>query len=62
MQTFLKEKNSELELYRDYLLSKFGPETATVLLVMVQGDVSHDLITRFLLRQAHTSRIKSGQW
>ena len=33
-------KNSELELYTDYLLSSFGATTATGLSAMVQGDVS----------------------
>ena len=49
-------KNSELELYTDYLLSSFGATTATGLSAMVQGDVSHDQITRFLSRQDYTSK------
>ena len=49
-------KNSELELYTDYLLSSFGSTTATGLSAMVQGDVSHDRITRFLSRQDYTSK------
>lgn len=49
-------KNSELKLYTDYLLSTFGAATATGLSAMVEGDVSHDRITRFLSRQAYTSR------
>ena len=49
-------KNSELELYTDYLLSSFGATTATGLSAMVQGDVSHDRITRFLSRQDYTSK------
>ena len=48
-------KNSELELYTDYLLSSFGATTATGLSATVQGDVSHDRITRFLSRQDYTS-------
>lgn len=49
-------KNSELELYTDYLLSSFGAATATGLSAMVQGDVSHDRITRFLSAQDYTSK------
>ena len=49
-------KNSELELYTDYLLSSFGATTATGLSAMVQGDVSHDRITRFLSGQDYTSK------
>ena len=49
-------KISELELYTDYLLSSFGATTATGLSAMVQGDVSHDRITRFLSRQDYTSK------
>ena len=49
-------KNSELELYTYYLLSTFGAATATGLSAMVDGDVSHDRITRFLSRQKYTSR------
>ena len=48
----MRMKNSELELYTDYLLSSFGATTAaTGLSAMVQGDVSHDRITQFLSRQ-----------
>jgi len=49
-------KNSELELYTDYLLSTFGAATATGLSAMVNGEVSHDRITRFLSKQDYTSR------
>ena len=49
-------KNSELELYTDYLLSTFGAATATGLSAMVGGEVSHDRITRFLSGQEYTSR------
>jgi hypothetical protein len=49
-------KNSELELYTDYLLSSFGATTATGLSAMVGGDVSHDRITRFLSAQDYTSK------
>ena len=49
-------KNFELELYTDYLLSTFGAATATGLSAMVEGDVSHDRITRFLSKHEYTSR------
>ncbi|MEO7160120.1 MAG: IS701 family transposase, partial [Polaromonas sp.] len=49
-------KNSELELYTDYLLSTFGAATATGLSKMVDGEVSHDRVTRFLSGQEYTSR------
>ena len=49
-------KNSELELYTDYLLSTFGAATATGLSAMLEGDVSHDRITRLLSKQEYTSR------
>ncbi len=49
-------KNSELELYTDNLLSRFGAATATGLSAMVEGEVSHDRITRLLSGQQFTSR------
>ena len=49
-------KNSDLELYTDYLLSTFGAATATGLSAMLDGDVSHDRITRFLSKQDFTSK------
>ncbi|MBI3151729.1 MAG: transposase, partial [Chloroflexi bacterium] len=41
-------KKEYLELYTDYLLSTFGHATATGLSTLVNGQVSHDQITRFL--------------
>ena len=49
-------KNTEMELYTDYLLSTFGATTATGLSAMLEGDVSHDRITRLLSKQAYTSK------
>ena len=49
-------KNADLDLYTDYLLSTFGATTATGLSAMVDGDVSHDQITRFLSVQEYTSK------
>jgi hypothetical protein len=45
-----------LELYTDYLLSTFGYATATGLSAMVNGQVSHDQITRFLSGEEYTSK------
>jgi hypothetical protein len=41
-------KKDDLDLYTEYLLSTFGAATATGLSARVDGEVSHDLITRFL--------------
>jgi hypothetical protein len=45
-----------LELYTDYLLSTFGHATATGLSTLVDGQVSHDQITRFLSDSEYTSK------
>jgi hypothetical protein len=45
-----------LELYTDYLLSTFGYATATGLSSLVNGQVSHDQITRFLSGGEYTSK------
>jgi hypothetical protein len=45
-----------LELYTDYLLSTFGSATATGLSGMVNGQVSHDQVTRFLSDREYTSK------
>jgi hypothetical protein len=44
-----------LDLYTDYLISSFGPTTATGLSRLVEGEVSHDQVTRFLSSPAKTS-------
>lgn len=46
---------SMLDLYTDYLISSFGPTTATGLSRLVEGEVSHDQVTRFLSSPAKTS-------
>ena len=49
--------NRELpELYSDYLLSSFGATTATGLSAMLEGEVSHDRITRFLSADVYDSK------
>jgi hypothetical protein len=49
-------KKADLDLYTDYLLSTFGAATATGLSAMVEGEVSHDRVTRFLSGHDFTSK------
>jgi hypothetical protein len=44
-----------LDLYSDYLISSFGATTATGLSQLLEGDLSHDQITRFLSGPEHTA-------
>jgi len=44
-----------LDLYSDYLISSFGPVTATGLATLLAGRVSHDQVTRSLAGPVHTS-------
>jgi hypothetical protein len=44
-----------LDLYSDYLVSSFGATTATGLSNLLEGDVSHDQITRFLASREQTA-------
>lgn len=44
------------ELYTDFLIASFGQASATNLSEMVEGEVSHDSITRFLSSREYTSR------
>ena len=49
-------KNQQLlDLYSDYLISAFGATTATGLSTLLDGDLSHDQITRFLAGEQRTS-------
>ena len=48
--------NNQLDLYTDYLLSSFGKTTATGLSNVVDGAVSHDVITRFLSGSDFTNK------
>jgi DDE superfamily endonuclease len=43
------------DLYTDYLISSFGPTTATGFSRLVEGEISHDQVTRFLASSAKTS-------
>ena len=49
-------KNTEKELYTDYLLSTLGVATATGLSAMVEDDVRDDRLTRLLSKQDYTSK------
>lgn len=44
-----------LDLYADYLVSSFGPTTATGLSRLLDAGLSHDKITRFLSERTFTS-------
>jgi DDE superfamily endonuclease len=44
-----------LDIYSDYLISAFGPTTATGLSQLLGGVISHDRIQRFLAHQEFTS-------
>lgn len=48
-------EKSLLDLYTDYLISSFGPTTATGLQRLLDGDISHDQVTRFLASTPKTS-------
>jgi DDE superfamily endonuclease len=47
---------AEIDLYTDYLLSTFGAATATGLSKMVEGQVSHDQVTRLLSGADYSSK------
>jgi len=49
-------KTDYLELYTDYLISSNGYATATGLSAMMDGEISHDQITRFLSKNEFTSK------
>jgi hypothetical protein len=49
-------KTNYLELYTDYLISGNGKATATGLSSMMDGEISHDQITRFLSQNEFTSK------
>ena len=46
---------SLLDLYTDYLISSFGQTTATGLSQLLDGQISHDAVTRFLASNPKTS-------
>ena len=45
-----------IELYSDYLLASYGPTSATGLSKLLEGDLSHDQITRFLRQEESLSQ------
>lgn len=47
---------NHLELYSDYLISSFSATTATGFSELMNQEVSHDQITRFLSKEDYTSR------
>jgi len=47
--------NELLDIYSDYLISAFGLTTATGLAALLDGQMSHDRIQRFLASQKRTS-------
>ena len=47
------------DLYSDYLLASFGATTATGLSQLLEGEVSHDQVTRYL---AGTKKTASDLW
>ena len=47
------------DLYSDYLLASFGATTATGLSELLEGEVSHDQVTRYL---AGTKKTASDLW
>jgi len=49
-------KKEELEIYTDYLISTSGYATATGLSSMLDGEMSHDKVTRFLSEREYTSK------
>src|SRR3972149_10797657 len=49
-------KRNILDLYSDYLISSFGPTTATGLAELMEGAISHDQVTRILSSPKMTSK------
>ena len=49
-------KKADLELYTDYLISTTGYATATGLSSILDGEFSHDKVTRFLSERLYTSK------
>ena len=47
--------NQLLEIYSDDIISSFGPTTATNLSRLLEGEISHDQITRFLSYSSFSS-------
>ena len=52
-------KDHLLDLYSDYLIRSFGATTATGLSALLEGDIRHDQVTRFL---AGAKRSSADLW
>jgi hypothetical protein len=48
-------KDNLLDLYSDYLISAFGQTTATGLSALLNGEISHDSVQRYLAGERQTS-------
>jgi len=48
-------KTAIFDLYTDYLQTSFGYTTATGLSQLLESDLSHDQVTRFLSERDYTS-------
>ena len=46
----------EFDLYTDYLISQFGATTATGLSALLDGEISHDTVTRFLSERLYSGK------
>ena len=44
-----------LEIYTDYLISSFSQTSATALSRLLDGEINHDKITRFLSQSHYSS-------
>mgnify|MGYP001216156182 FL=1 len=49
-------KTHEFYLYTDYLISQFGATTAAGLSALLDGEISHDKVTRFLSERRYTRK------
>ena len=52
----MRKQTDYIELYTDYLISGNGSATATGLSSMLDGEVSHDQVTRFLSKNEFNSK------
>jgi len=50
------KKSGMLDIYTDYLMSSFSYTTATGLSAMLDGEISHDQVTRFLSKKDYGSK------
>ena len=51
-----KMRAHEFDLYTDYLISQFGATTAAGLSALLDGEISHDKVTRFLSERRYTGK------